>query len=96
MQYLRTHRIDVQTDEQLERYDQLFVIPLTHTVFGLGERRSIEFVQFLTTVDFCNFRCVCFAVGVDLHDTLDDAHASQVVLFDPPSTWAFLDRCLLQ
>ena len=78
MNQLQQVRIDVHTSEQLDRYEQLFELPLTSTIFGLGERQNFMFFSFLTIQDFCIFRVTCFAVAVDLHDTVEDMLANQI------------------
>ena len=72
MQSLRDNRIEVYTAEQLDRYEQLFDLPLTHTIFGLGVQQSISFVTFLTIGDVCILRVCCFAIAVEIHDVIDD------------------------
>ena len=72
MDRLRQCRIDVYSENQLNRYEQLFELRLTSVVLGLGVRQSIQFVTYFTVQDLCIFRCTCFAIAVDLHDTLED------------------------
>ena len=84
MQYLRDNRIDVSNAEQLDRYEQLFELPLTHTIFGLGVSQSIGFVAFLTIRDVYIFRSCCFAIAVEIHDVIDDMTPTGVVMQQPP------------
>ena len=72
MERLRQCCIDVYSEDQLDRYEQLFELRLTSVVLGLGVWRSIQFVTYFTSQDLCIFRCTCFAIAVDLHDTLED------------------------
>jgi hypothetical protein len=72
MNQLQRLRIDVYSEEQLERYEQLFDLRMTHVLFGMGEQGSFLFFGFLTVQDFCILRVTCFAVAVELHDTLED------------------------
>ena len=65
MDQLRLYRVDVSSEEQLERYEQLFELALTSVIFGMGEQRSFHFLTFMTVQDFCTLRCPCFAVAVD-------------------------------
>ena len=84
MDLLRQTRIDVFTENQLDRYEQVFEIHMTHTVFGLGAQQSIFFLTFFTIEDFCTFRCSCFAVGVELHDVLEDLTTTGLTLYRAP------------
>jgi hypothetical protein len=72
MDQLQQFRIDVYSEEQLDRYEQLFDLRMTHILFGMGEQRSFIFFGFPTLQDFCLLRVTCFAVAVELHDTLED------------------------
>ena len=72
MDRLRQCRIDVFSENQLDRYEQLFELRLTSVVLGLGVQQSIQFITYFTAQDLCIFRCTCFAIAVDLHDTLED------------------------
>jgi hypothetical protein len=65
MDQLRLYRVDVSSEEQLERYEQLFELALTSVIFGMGEQRSFHFLTFMTVQDFCTLRCTCFAVALD-------------------------------
>ena len=79
MNQLQQFRVDdVTTEEQLDRYEQLFELQLTSTIFGMGERQNFMFFSFLTIRDFCVLRSTCFAVAVDLHDTLDGLSANHI------------------
>ena len=86
MDFLQRHRVDVYNANQLDRYEQLFDLQLTSVVFGLGMQQSVQFLLWFTVQDLCIFRCTCFAIAVDLHDTLGDAFRDNVVLFQKPET----------
>lgn len=72
MNQLQQLRVDVYSEEQLDRYEQLFDLRMTSILFGMGEERSFIFFRFLTVQDFCILRVACFAVAVELHDILED------------------------
>ena len=59
MDQLRLYRVDVSSEEQLERYEHLFELALTSVIFGMGEQRSFHFLTFMTVQDFCTLRCPC-------------------------------------
>ena len=84
MDYLQARRIDVHTAEQLDRYEQLFDIPMSHTMFGMGDLQSVAFLQFLTLEDVCTLRSACFAIGVELHDVMETMALSNMTLVNPP------------
>ena len=96
MEYLRQHRSDVYPEDHLDRYEQLFDILMIHTIFGMGALQSVWFLTFLTIDDVCIFRCTCFAVGVELHDVLDDMDSTDLVLRHAPTEGQISDRCVLQ
>ena len=84
MQYWHRRRIDVYTDEHLDRYEQLFEMTMSHTCFGMGETQSLSFITFFTMEDICVLRCTCFAVGVELHDLIDIMVANELTLVHTP------------
>ena len=47
-------------------------------VFGMGEQRSFLFFRFLTMQDVCILRVTCFAVAVELHDTIEDLQINNI------------------
>jgi hypothetical protein len=96
MQFLRDNRIDVYNADQLDRYEQLFELPLTHTIFGLGVQQSIGFVTFLTIGDVCILRGCCFAIAVEIHDVIEDMTLVGLEIQQSPIGGQTSDGCLLR
>ena len=91
MEYLLARRIDVYSAEQLDRYEQLFDNTLSHTIFGMGEIRSIAFLQHFTVGDICTIRLTCFAFAVEVHDVMEAMQLQNLRLVTPArqEPWKF-------
>ena len=87
--YRQCHmQIDVRSEADLDRYDQLFTNPVLDLLFGVANGSAV-FLQFFDSSSTRCFRTTCFAVLLEVRDfqELQDAIAHPQRVPDPPLAW---------
>jgi hypothetical protein len=81
-------QIDVRSEADLDRYDQLFTNPVLDLLFGV-DNGSAVFLQFFDSSSTRCFRTTCFAVLLEVRDfqELQDSIAHPHRVPDPPLAW---------
>ena len=81
-------QIDIRSEADLDRYDQLFNNPVLDTLFGVADGCAL-FLQFCDLQTHSVFRTSCFAALLEVRDFQETqeaiAHPARVP--DPPLAW---------
>ena len=82
-------QIDVRSEHDLDRYDQVFDNPELNVLFGVANGCAL-FLQFCDISDIGVINVTCFAVFLEVRDfnTLQEELAHPHRVPDPPIAWA--------
>ena len=76
--------IDVRSEHDLDRYEQLFDNRVLDLLFGVAGGTG-HFVQFCDQGSVASFRTTCFAALLEVRDSVEAAQPVQVQPTPPPA-----------